>query len=271
MKNKYNYILLNEGFHNWLEANYLPGLAQFIFLKLIHLFNVAGWSEWVQVDNQKLMVMVQIKREQTFIEHRDKLIERGLIIFSKGKKGSPNKYKLNDKFTFIKEAKIVAKNVAQPEMNNEINAGAKTEIYTEDIYKQNKTKQNKKKDLSLATLEIDGKNRDAISEREKPKTPKKHKYGEYKNVLLTDEEYEKLIDLCGDDLQGVIEHLSDYIEMKGYKARSHYLAIRKWVIPAYKEQMVRYERAMNLARAGGAIYGGNTGNSPKKLCTEYPE
>ena len=147
-----------------------------------------------------------------------------------------------------------------------INSGNITINSTDSLPKT----QTKNKNISLATLEIYN-NRDAISAHEKPKTPKKHKYGEYKNVLLTDEEYEKLIDLCGKDLQGVIEHLSDYIEMKGYKARSHYLAIRKWVIPAYKEQLVRYERAMNLARAGGAIYGGNTGNSPKKLCTEYPE
>ena len=62
----------------------------------------------------------------------------------------------------------------------------------------------------------------------------KHKYGEYKNVLLTDKEYEKLKkDYSNyDDL---IKYLDEYIEMKGYKAKSHNLAIRKWVVDAAKE------------------------------------
>ena len=62
----------------------------------------------------------------------------------------------------------------------------------------------------------------------------KHKYGEYKNVLLTDKEYEKLKkDYSNyDDL---IKYLDEYIEMKGYKAKSHNLAIRKWVVDAVKE------------------------------------
>ena len=80
MEYKYNYILLSEGFHRWLETDYLPGLAQLLFLKIIHLFNIAGWSEWVQVDNQRMMCLAQMKWEKSFIELRDKLIEKGLII-----------------------------------------------------------------------------------------------------------------------------------------------------------------------------------------------
>lgn len=33
-----------------------------------------------------------------------------------------------------------------------------------------------------------------------------------------------------------ITFLDEYIEMKGYKAKNHYLAIRKWVIDAVKER-----------------------------------
>lgn len=59
----------------------------------------------------------------------------------------------------------------------------------------------------------------------------KHKYGEYKNVLLKDEELEKLkIDY--NNWQDLIKYLDEYIEMKGYKAKSHYLCIKKWVIDA---------------------------------------
>lgn len=67
-----------------------------------------------------------------------------------------------------------------------------------------------------------------------PKPPKK-KYGEYKNVRLTDREYSKL---CNDhpNADEAIEFLSEYIERKGYKAKSHYLTLKKWVFKALKEQ-----------------------------------
>ena len=70
-----------------------------------------------------------------------------------------------------------------------------------------------------------------------PAKPQKHKYGEYKHVLLTDEEVEKLYSEYGIDF-GVecIKFLDEYIEMKGYKAKNHYLCIRKWVADAVKER-----------------------------------
>ena len=57
----------------------------------------------------------------------------------------------------------------------------------------------------------------------------KKKYGEYKNVLLSDEEYGKLVTKFGDDgTKKWIAELSTGIELKGYKYKSHYLAILKW-------------------------------------------
>lgn len=63
----------------------------------------------------------------------------------------------------------------------------------------------------------------------------KHKYGEYKNVLLTDEELQKLKDNYN-NWEELITYLDEYIEMKGYKAKSHYLCIKKWVVDAVKEK-----------------------------------
>jgi len=63
----------------------------------------------------------------------------------------------------------------------------------------------------------------------------KHIYGEYKHVRLTDTEYQKLCEEYGDiDTGRAIRYLDEYIEMKGYKAKSHYLCIRKWVFDAVK-------------------------------------
>jgi hypothetical protein len=63
----------------------------------------------------------------------------------------------------------------------------------------------------------------------KKKKPPKHKYGEYKNVLLTDDELQKLKDKFGEDeTVKWIKKLDEGIEMKGYTYKSCYLAIRKW-------------------------------------------
>ena len=59
----------------------------------------------------------------------------------------------------------------------------------------------------------------------------KHKYGEFKHVLLKDEELQKLKKDFS-NWEELIKYLDEYIEMKGYKAKSHYLAIRKWVVNA---------------------------------------
>jgi len=60
-----------------------------------------------------------------------------------------------------------------------------------------------------------------------PPKPSKHKYGEYKNVLLTDEELEKLKDEYI-DIEERIENLSAYIASTGKKYKSHYATIRNW-------------------------------------------
>jgi hypothetical protein len=66
------------------------------------------------------------------------------------------------------------------------------------------------------------------AEPTKPSAPQKHKYGEYKNVLLTDEEYEKLQDEFPNDYEERIERLSSYIASKGAKYKNHLATIRNW-------------------------------------------
>lgn len=66
---------------------------------------------------------------------------------------------------------------------------------------------------------------------------KKHKYGSFKNVLLTDDEITRLKnDFKSINIEDLIEWFSAYIEEKGYKSKSHNLAIRRWVIDAYQKR-----------------------------------
>lgn len=62
---------------------------------------------------------------------------------------------------------------------------------------------------------------------EKRNSSTKHKYGEYKNVLLTDEEFEKLkVEFA--DYTERIERLSAYVASTGKSYKSHYATIRNW-------------------------------------------
>lgn len=81
------------------------------------------------------------------------------------------------------------------------------------------------------------KNRLDKSSIDKDSKASKHKYGEYKHVLLTDEEYTKLINEYGDIFtEKYIKYLDEYMEMMGKKYKSCYLAIRKWVVEAVNKK-----------------------------------
>ncbi len=67
----------------------------------------------------------------------------------------------------------------------------------------------------------------SLPEPTEPKKPVKHKYGEYKNVLLTDDELQKLKTEYS-DYADRIERLSSYVESTGKKYKSHYATIRNW-------------------------------------------
>ena len=71
-----------------------------------------------------------------------------------------------------------------------------------------------------------------------PSKKQKHKFGEYKHVLLTDDEVEKL-KKDYPNYQELINYLDEYIERKGYKAKSHYLCIKKWVVEAVKQDKLK--------------------------------
>lgn len=58
--------------------------------------------------------------------------------------------------------------------------------------------------------------------------PVRHKYGEYKNVLLSDEDMEKLKAEFPSDYEERIERLSCYIASTGKSYKNHLATIRNW-------------------------------------------
>lgn len=101
-------------------------------------------------------------------------------------------------------------------------------------YEKQKALPNVEPNVRLTQPNATDKDKDKDKELEKDKDKKqKRKYGEYGNVLLTDNEHENLANSFGTDLRDrAIQFLDAYIEEKGYKSKSHNLAIRRWVIDA---------------------------------------
>ena len=70
---------------------------------------------------------------------------------------------------------------------------------------------------------------DSIGEENKAKPkPVRHKFGEYKNVLLSDEDVEKLKTEFPTDWVARIENLSSYIASTGKSYKNHLATIRNW-------------------------------------------
>ena len=67
--------------------------------------------------------------------------------------------------------------------------------------------------------------------------PPLHRYGEYKHVKLTGEQYKKLVEDFGQELtDGGIKAVDEYCEMNGKSYKNYALTIRKWGITRAREE-----------------------------------
>lgn len=100
--------------------------------------------------------------------------------------------------------------------------------------KENKAYTDKKtvclQDVSTMDTQVRlGKDRlEIVKDSIENKKPTRHKYGEYKNVLLTDEDIEKLKNEYPLDYEERIEKLSCYMASTGKSYKNHLATIRNW-------------------------------------------
>lgn len=136
-----------NAFEQWLETHYLSRDAQLMWYKFMTIANRSGWSEWVSVDNLRLMAATQMRREATMIKVRDELIKAGLIEYQKGKKGSPNKYRIMF---------FTCKNVVKSEVQSEVENVVESVVQSVDIYRDRQDKTNiRASDTEARTKEQD--------------------------------------------------------------------------------------------------------------------
>ena len=100
--------------------------------------------------------------------------------------------------------------------------GENANISKENVYIFSQSKVKERKERKVYKSKVND-----VPEAEERKDLK-HKYGKYKNVLLTDEEIKQLREKLPKDWEKWIEAFSEGLELKGYKYNNHYLAILQW-------------------------------------------
>lgn len=89
-----NYILEINAFERRMKRQPLPTTAQLLWYKLMAFANRQHWPEWFSVDNDRLTAILGAGSDQTVRKARQQLIDAGLLIYEKGVKKKPGRYKL---------------------------------------------------------------------------------------------------------------------------------------------------------------------------------
>ena len=144
-------------------------------------------------------------------------------------KAVKNKELINFVFAHIKQYEHINKTVREiieeyEELNGEI-------VYCYDKRKSAEKENNENDNVNDNENENEVSLHESSNESLPPlSTDKKvrHKYGEYKNVLLSDEDMQKLKNEYPNDYEERIERLSSYIASSGKRYKNHLATIRNW-------------------------------------------
>ena len=85
-------------------------------------------------------------------------------------------------------------------------------------------------------------NNNKASKKKTIKEPR-HKYGEFKNVLLSDKDLEKLKTEYGEELvEKYIKKMDEWIELNGRRYKNYYLALRQWMNKEVSKKQEKVEK-----------------------------
>ncbi len=97
-------------------------------------------------------------------------------------------------------------------------------------------------------IEIEKEIKDITPPKKSKAKPARHKYGEYKNVLLSDDEMEKLKTEFPTDYQERIDRLSEYCASTGKSYKNYLATIRNWAKKEFKQQAPQNGYRRNVRR-----------------------
>lgn len=227
-----NYLAEILAFNNWIRYNSAITKSDIcLWYSLMSMANRFAWKEFTSPILTLLSESKLTKNE--FYKSRNKLKQFGLIDFKERGGNKATAYKVNS---------VVSLYGKQNQTQTMTQSG--TQMVTQTVTQNvniNKTKNQKAKTRNKKEIN-------------------KESFGEFENVLLSEQELNKLKTKFGEDANSYIERLSNYIASSGKRYKSHYATILTWA-----------EKDKQSENLGGGNYADKSQRHPKQLCTEYPE
>lgn len=230
-----NYLKEILTFENWLDYNSNVNKSDIrLWYTLMYTANRFNWKEF-SISISSLIFKSKLSKSDIY-RSRNKLKQFGLIEFKEKKGNQCTVYKINSCVSlFGTHFGTQFETESGTTFDTPFNTVFETPIDT-NVGNINKTK-NINKNINRNKKEII-----------------KEKFGEFENVFLSADEFQKLKSKLGVETESYIERLSSYIASSGKKYKSHYATILSWTQKDTKS------------------FGGvDDGRSGRKLCTEYPE
>ena len=234
-----NYLKEILTFENWLDYNSEINKSDIrLWYTLMFTANRFNWKEF-SIPISALMFKSKLSKNDVY-RSRNKLKQMGLIDFKERSGNQCAIYKINSCISVFETQAGTQNDIGLDTASDTANNTSSTTGYATTLntpFNANVGNINKTRNININKKEI-----------------YKEKFGEFENVFLSADEFQKLKSKFGAESENYIEKLSSYIASSGKKYKSHYATILSWIQKDTKD-------------SGGVCYGSNR----KKLCTEYPE
>ena len=221
-----NYLAEILAFNNWIRYN--SGISKSDICLWHGLMSMANRFSWREFNAPILTLLSESKlTKNEFYKSRNKLKQFGLLDFKERGGNRATLYKMNSVVSLY-----------GTQMNTQTMTQTDIQIGTKGVTQNVNILKTKNQKLKT-------KNKKEII---------KEKFGEFGNVFLSADEFQKLKSKLGAETGSYIERLSSYIASSGKKYKSHYATILSWT--------------QKDTKSFGGVDHGRIG---RKLCTEYPE
>ncbi len=188
-----NYLAEILAFNNWIRYN--SGISKSDICLWHGLMSMANRFLWCEFNAPILTLLSESKlTKNEFYKSRNKLKQFGLLDFKERGGNRATLYKMNSVVSLY-GTQMNTQTVTQ----TDIQIGTKSVTQNVNILKT----KNKKEII-------------------------KEKFGEFENVFLSSDEFQKLKSKLGTETESYIERLSSYIASSGKKYKSHYATILSW-------------------------------------------
>ena len=226
-----NYLKEILTFENWLDYNSTINKSDIrLWYTLMYTANRFNWKEF-SISISSLIFKSKLSKSDIY-RSRNKLKQFGLIEFKEKKGNQCAIYKMNSCVEVFG-----TQNGTHFETESDTTFATPFDTAFDTLLDTNLWKIDKTKNIKRNKKEII-----------------KEKFGEFENVFLSADEFQKLKSKLGAETESYIERLSSYIASSGKKYKSHYATILSWTQKDTKS-------------FGGVDHG----RSGRKICTEYPE